>query len=137
MERREPPPSQLPARLPSLLIALGGRVLPGGSRRTRYRQEFLAELHGMSPRRQTVHALQIVASSWSLRSATSDPHRERKTMTGILRSKPLMCLLNVRHHWAVESGPDGERYERCTKCGKDRMDYPWGVDPNGSNTIGA
>ena len=37
-----------------------------------------------------------------------------------VRRKPLLCLLNVRHHWHVESTPDGDRYVRCTKCGKDR-----------------
>jgi hypothetical protein len=40
------------------------------------------------------------------------------------RRKPLLCLLNVRHHWHEESTPDGERYVRCTKCGKDKDEYP-------------
>lgn len=136
MEDRKAPQLQTPALVPSLLIALGGRVLPGGTRRDRYRQEFLAELYGMTAGRQTAHALQILASSWSLRSATSHPHREGKTMMVILRSKPLLCLLNIRHHWKGQSSPDGERYQRCTKCGKDRMEYPWGLDPKGRNTIG-
>jgi len=30
----------------------------------------------------------------------------------------------VRHHWHEESTPDGERYVRCTKCGKDKDEYP-------------
>lgn len=130
-------PLQRPALLPLFLIALAGRVLPGGSRRDRYRQEFLAELHGMTRGRQIAHALQIVASSWSLRSATSYPNREEQTMLTALRSKPLLCLLNIRHRWEVQSSPDGERYQRCAKCGKDRMEYPWGTDPRGRNTIGA
>lgn len=56
-----------------------------------------------------------------------------------LRSKPLLCLLNIRHQWLVQSGPDGERYECCAKCGKDRMDWPWGAVRGGfpGNTIGA
>ncbi|GAA1967883.1 hypothetical protein [Microbacterium deminutum] len=136
MMDREAPELQTPAFVPSLLISLAGRVLPGGSRRDRYRQEFLAELYGMTPARQTAHALQIVASSWSLRSATSHPQREGKTILTILRSKPLLCLLNIRHHWEVQSTPDGERYQRCTKCGKDRMEYPWGPDPKRSAPIG-
>jgi hypothetical protein len=137
MNEREVPQLRAPALVPSLLVALGGRVLPGGSRRDRYRQEFLAEMYGMTPGHQTVHALQIVASSWSLRSAMAHPHREGKTVLANLRSKPLLCLLNIRHHWEVQSSPDGDRYQRCTKCGKDRMEYPWGQDPEGRNTIGA
>ena len=34
--------------------------------------------------------------------------------------KPLLCLLNLHHHWQAESTPDGDRYVRCSKCGKDR-----------------
>jgi hypothetical protein len=137
MTDREPQKLLSPALVPSLLITLGGRVLPGGSRRDRYRQEFLSELYGMSRGRQTVHAFQILASSWSLRSATRYPQREGNTMLSILRSKPPLCLLNIRHDWQTQSSPDGERYQRCSKCGKDRMDYPWGTDPKGRNTIGA
>lgn len=76
---------QKPAWVASLLISVASRVLPGGRRRDRYRQEFLAELYGMTPGHQIRHALQIVASSWSLRSATSNPDRERTTMITILR----------------------------------------------------
>ncbi len=137
MNDGETPQQQAPARVPSLLIALSGRVLPGGSVRDRYKREFVAELYGMTRAQQTAHALQIVASSWSLRSAMSHPQREGNTMLSVLRSKPLLCLLNVHHHWELQSSPDGDRYERCSKCGKDRMDYPWGLDPRGHNTIGA
>ena len=120
----------------SLLVSLGVRALPGGLRRDRYRQEFLAELYGMTAGRQIRHALQVVASSWSLRSATSNPNREGTTMLTTLRSKPLLCLLNIHHRYHLESSPDGHRYERCVTCGKDRMDYPWGMDLKGRNTIG-
>ncbi|MEN2741440.1 hypothetical protein ABCS02_26960 [Microbacterium sp. X-17] len=43
------------------------------------------------------------------------------------RRKPLLCRLNLHHHWHLESTPDGGRYMRCTKCGKDRdedLDIP-------------
>jgi hypothetical protein len=136
MSDREAPKPVSPALVPLLLIRLGVRVLPGGLRRERYRQEFLAELHGMSGREQTLHAFQIVGSSWSLRSATTNPQREETTMLSMIRTKPPLCLLNIRHHWEGQSSPDGDRYERCSKCGKDRMDYPWGIDPKGRNTIG-
>jgi hypothetical protein len=126
MDGRETPQLTRPALVPSLLVALATRVLPGGSRRTRYRQEFQAELYGMTPGRQTAHALGILASSWSLRSATADPRREGRSMLIILRTKPLLCLLNIRHRWKLQSTSDGYRYRRCARCGKDRMEYPYG-----------
>jgi hypothetical protein len=133
---RKGPPLAPPAFLPALLVALACRVLPGGSSRSRYRQEFKAELYGMPIGRQTIHALQIVASSRSLRSAIASPHGKGRTMLTIVRSKPLLCLLNVRHHWHMESTPDGDRYQRCTKCGKDRDEYPIRFDWQGRNKFG-
>jgi hypothetical protein len=130
------PPLAPPGFLPSLLVALASRVLPSGSRRSRYRQEFKAELYGMPRRRQTAHALQIAASSWSLRSAIASPQRKGRDMLAIVRRKPLLCLLNVRHHWHMESTPDGDRYQRCTKCGKDRDEYPIRFDWQGRDKFG-
>jgi hypothetical protein len=133
----EAQPVRRPILVARFLVSVATRILPGGSRRERYRQEFLAELYGMPPGRQTAHALQIAASSWSLRAAMSHSRQEGKTMLTTLRSKPLLCLFNIRHHWQTMSTTDGERYHRCSKCGKDRMDYPWGLHPKGHNTIGA
>ena len=122
---REAPSLAPPGFIPSLLVTLAVHMLPGGSRRNRYRREFLAELYGMPTRRQTAHALRILASSWSLRRATVNPARERTTMLTMLRSKPLLCLLNIKHYWMPQYTDEGTRYERCAACGKDRWDYPW------------
>ena len=46
-------------------------------------------------------------------------------MLTMIRSKPLLCLLNIRHHWMPHHTDEGTRYERCIMCGKDRRDYPW------------
>jgi hypothetical protein len=126
-----------PAFLPAIVVALACRVLPGGSCRSRYRQEFTAELYGMPLGRQTTHALQIAASSWSLRSAVAHPHGKGRNMLTIVRSKPLLCLLNVRHHWHQEITEDGTRFQRCTKCGKDRLEFgPLNVDWKDRNKFG-
>ena len=35
-------------------------------------------------------------------------------------SIPLLCRLNIRHHWHYEKNPeDNHRYSRSTRCGKD------------------
>lgn len=47
-----------------------------------------------------------------------------QTRTPAQKKTPLLCSLNVRHHWHVETSPDGDRYQRCTRCGKERTDYP-------------
>jgi hypothetical protein len=31
----------------------------------------------------------------------------------------LLCRLNLRHVWHVESTEDGQRFKRCLACGKD------------------
>ena len=30
----------------------------------------------------------------------------------------LLCRLNLRHDWHVESTDDGERFKQCRRCGK-------------------
>jgi hypothetical protein len=37
-------------------------------------------------------------------------------------STPLLCRLNVKHHWVMQSTEDGARFKRCTRCGKDKYD---------------
>lgn len=32
--------------------------------------------------------------------------------------KALLCKLNLRHDWHIQSTEDGGRYRRCTRCGK-------------------
>jgi hypothetical protein len=48
------------------------RVVPVASR-GRYRQEFLAELHGLSRARQLRHAFGVLSRSWALRAAINTP----------------------------------------------------------------
>ncbi|MFH8248791.1 hypothetical protein ACH3VR_00305 [Microbacterium sp. B2969] len=129
MPEKTAPRLERPAFVPRALVALTCQVLPGGRLRTRYRQELTAELYGMPRVRQTGYALQLLASSWSLRRATADPTRERRSMLTILRSKPLLCLLNVHHYWLKQSAEDGTVYERCALCGKDRPEHPMYGNP--------
>lgn len=128
------PPLTPPGFVPKLLVALASRVLPVGSTRSRYRQEFTAELYGMPLWHQTAHALQIMASSWSLRSAIASPEGKGENMLTIVPRKPLLCVLNVRHHWEIQYTDDGNRYQRCARCGKDRLEFgPLDVDWKGRN----
>src|SRR5215470_11634881 len=57
---------------PRHTVQAATRVLPGATR-DRYRQEFLAELYGLSRARQLRHAFGVLSRCWSLRTALSTP----------------------------------------------------------------
>jgi hypothetical protein len=57
---------------PRHTVGVATRVLPGATR-DRYRQEFVAELHGLSRARQLRHAFGVLSRSWALRAAISAP----------------------------------------------------------------
>jgi hypothetical protein len=40
---------------------------------------------------------------------------------GMLPAKPLRCRLG-RHLWMHETNPDGDPYDRCQRCGEDRLE---------------
>ncbi|WP_167552360.1 hypothetical protein [Leifsonia xyli] len=42
-----------------------------------------------------------------------------RNSTKSAQRKPLLCRLN-RHRWHTETTPDGGRYQRCIRCGKDK-----------------
>ena len=46
----------------------------------------------------------------------------------IKTAKPLTCRLNLHHRWRWPSNDDGDRYQQCEKCGKDRSEKVGG-DP--------
>ncbi len=45
-------------------------------------------------------------------------------MLSLLRQKPLLCLLNIKHAWSPQWTPEGDRFELCLLCGKDRGGSP-------------
>jgi hypothetical protein len=56
-----------------------------------------------------------------------------ETAVIIETAKPLTCRLNLHHRWRWCSTEDGDRFERCQKCGKDRSEKVGG----GGNYPGA
>ena len=94
------------------MLALAVWALPA-AQRTRYRQELLAELYGLSRQQQYASAWSVVTHVLALRSAVSDLSDGKDTT---MRNKtPLMC--RVHHHaWHVFSTEDGERFQRCSRC---------------------
>jgi hypothetical protein len=109
------------------------RVLPA-EHRQRYGLEFIAELYGLPPAQQRRHAARVLTSAWALRTALSAAARATNGGTAVIlkTAKPLTCRLNLHHRWRWMSTQDGDRFERCQKCGKDRSD-----DVGGSPGVGA
>jgi len=117
-------PAGLPGNRPGGPTDLVGQ--PGGSlgrpalpsaHRWRYRQEFLAELYGMTPAEQRHHARGVLSGVVAPGVALSEPERLRikeATMT-----TPWRCRLRL-HHWQRLRNPEGGWYRECTGCGRQR-----------------
>jgi hypothetical protein len=105
-----------PTRWASLVVRTAARPLPT-EHRWRYRQEFLAELYGMTPAEQRRHASGVLSRIWTLRLALTDPDRlARKEAT---MTKPFLCRIG-RHRWQRLRNPEGGWYRECRGCGTQR-----------------
>lgn len=89
--------------------------------------------------RQVRHSLQVLASAWRLRGALAES-RSSQSQEDIMMTRthrPIRCRLG-RHHWHWTSTTDGERYECCVRCGRDRTEQVagsyrmgWGANVGG------
>ena len=82
--------------------------------RWRYRQEFLAELYGMTPAEQRHHASGVLSLVVALRVALGEP--ERLMNKEATMATPWRCRRRL-HRWRRLRGPDGSRYRQCRDCG--------------------
>jgi hypothetical protein len=116
---------------PRHAVQVAIRVLPGATR-DRYRQEFLAELYGLSRARQLRHAAGVLSRSWALRAAINTPSETAAADMEIVfprHRRPLLCWLN-RHRWETFRTEDGKPYLRCQRCRKDETDI-WAANKSG------
>lgn len=97
-------------------VATAVLLLPRGSQRARYRQEYLAELHFIDTRTQVRFSVGILSRAWALRRALTE---EGTVGHDTLPRTPLLCRVNLRHQYRMSSTEDGARYRRCRRCGKD------------------
>jgi hypothetical protein len=101
-----------PAWWASWAVRSAARLLPA-ARRGRYRQEFLAELYGMSRPAQLCHAVGILSRAWALRVAVNQPARLIAKEAAVTR--PWRCRLRI-HRWQRLRNPDGGWYRECRLC---------------------
>jgi hypothetical protein len=98
--------------------------------RYRYRQEFLAELYGMTPSEQLHHATGVLSRVWTLRVALNEPARLMSKEA--VMAKPWRCRLRI-HRWQRLRNPQGGWYRECRDCGK-QDDF---MSRGGPNTFGS
>ena len=111
------------------VVELAARLLQA-EQRQRYAMEFIAELYGMPRSQQVRHSIQVLTHAWGLRTvltATSADHPQEGSMT-LANRRPFRCLLRI-HRWHWVSTEDGERYECCLRCGRDRTDRSLPLHP--------
>ncbi len=98
-------------------VHLSTLALPAGVTRTRYRREHHAELCSLDRHDQLPYALGVLRSTWALRRAVT----KENTMENLSAAtrKPLLCRLNLHHHWQTLHAPAGGNYRQCERCGKD------------------
>jgi hypothetical protein len=114
-----------PSWLASVVVRSASLPLPS-EHRWRYRQEFLAELYGMTPSEQLHHATGVLSRVWTLRVALTEPARltrEEATM-----AKPWLCRIG-KHRWQRLRNPEGGWYRECRGCGKQRISTGGGQVP--------
>jgi hypothetical protein len=105
-----------PAWWASLVVRWAALPLPS-EHRYRYRQEFLAELYGMTPAEQRHHAAGVLSRVVALRVALSEP--DRLLYKEAAMAKPFLCRIG-RHRWQRLRNPEGGWYRECRGCGKQR-----------------
>jgi hypothetical protein len=100
------------------LVRLSTRLIPPGDTRQRYRWELYADLSSLDRPRQLSYASGVLSTAWQLRRELTQ-ETDLMTDTTSTPTRPLLCRINLRHHWAWERTDDGHRYRRCQTCGKD------------------
>jgi hypothetical protein len=127
--------SRGPTPAARLAVDLAANLLPTPAERTRYRAEFIAELHGLPTAAQLRHAAGVLSQIWALRTALgAAPVRleEASMQSTIPLGRRFRCRVLRWHHWQLHSTDDGGLYRACSVCGKDHPG-PLGMH----NTIGA
>lgn len=99
------------------MVRVATRMLPPGDTRERYGVELVADLSYLDRSHQLSYATGVWSTAWALRRELTQELTMDDTIS--IPTRPLVCRLNLRHHWHVEATEDGSRYRRCTRCGKD------------------
>ena len=119
--------SRRPGRAAGAVVWLATAALTPASVRRRYRDEPLAELHGLSARRRSSIALGLLLHAGALTVAVNGAPQPVLVRA---RHRRVGCWTGVHHRWHLQFTDDNQRYLRCRLCGQD-MDGAGRSVPNG------
>jgi hypothetical protein len=134
--------ARAPLRVARAGIELAVRRLPESDDRLRYRAEFLAELHSLTPSAQLRYTAGVLSQTLALRAALdASPHRAEEAAMTTPKTAPRIPFFRCRvfrwHRWVTRSTEDGDRYPVCANCGRLLHDGATsGPNSQGFNTIG-
>jgi hypothetical protein len=98
-------------------IGLAVRPLPTRADRSRYLDEFLGDLHGLSAGEQVRYAVGVLSQAFALRAALqSDPSHWHEPLTLRGRWRWFRCHVLRKHYYRTYSTDDGSRYRACEVC---------------------
>lgn len=116
-------PPRAPLALARAGCELAVRRLPDLDDRLRYRAEFLADLHALTPADQLRYAAGVLSQAVALRAAlNASPTRSEEnamSLTTAQRSFNWRCRVFHKHRYVGRSTEDGGRYRTCVRCGRD------------------
>jgi hypothetical protein len=104
-------------------IDLAVRALPTRADRDRYHAEYVAELYGLPPAVQLRHVAGFLSQAFALRAAlgaSRSPTEERTMRQVPSLARRILCRTMRHHDWHTYSTEDGNRYQSCTVCHRDR-----------------
>ena len=104
------------------VVELAAWLLPT-EQRHRYALELIAELYGMPRSQQIRHSVQVLSHAWALRAALAyaGPAPTQGMPMTVKTTRTFRCLLSL-HRWVWASTEDGDRFQRCIRCGQDRTE---------------
>jgi hypothetical protein len=133
--------TRAPLRVARVGCELAVRRLPQLDDRLRYRAEFIAELHDLSPAAQLRFSAGVASQMFALRAALdSTPTRAEEaamTLTTPARVPFFRCRVFRWHRWVTRSTDDGQRYAACAQCGRLLHDGATSGPNSGGFNIGA
>jgi hypothetical protein len=117
-------------------IELAARPLPTVQVRDRYRSEFLAQVHELSPADQLRFTAGVLVQAFALRAALgSSPARAEEAAIAVAAPRfSWRCQVLRLHRWVRRSTEDGGRYLMCSRCARDLYLSP--AVPSGPTHVG-
>ncbi|NYJ06569.1 hypothetical protein [Petropleomorpha daqingensis] len=108
--------SSPPVAVARWVVGQATRVLPPADRE-RYRREFVAELHGLSPAEQARYVAGLLSQVLALRAALGSSSGSREIPMGTTTRAPFRCRVLRMHRWTARGAPHHTHVRTCLRCG--------------------